>query len=45
MVSCKYGIPGAILQFRLGNKFQKVRPGPNTYLTADEEIILVNWIN
>lgn len=43
-VAKKYGIPRSTLQFRLSSKFTKTRPGPNTYLTTDEEIALANWI-
>ncbi|KAJ8974702.1 hypothetical protein NQ317_018502, partial [Molorchus minor] len=43
-VSKKYGIPRSTLQFRLSSKFSKCRPGPNTYLTVDEETKLVEWI-
>lgn len=40
----KYGIPRSTIQFRLGEKFKKVRHGPNTYLTDVEEETLVQWI-
>ncbi|KAJ8979676.1 hypothetical protein NQ317_001076 [Molorchus minor] len=43
-VSKKYAIPRSTLQFRLSSKFSKCRPGPNTYLTVDEETKLVEWI-
>lgn len=40
----KYGIPRSTLQFRLSQKFKKVRKGPATYLTATEETLLNEWI-
>lgn len=43
-VAKKYGIPRATLQFRLGPKFTKIRPGPKTYLTNDEENLLEGWL-
>lgn len=43
-VAKKFGIPRSTLQFRLSNKFKKVRHGPNTYLTEEEENIIVSWI-
>lgn len=43
-VARKYGIPRATLQFRLSSKFSKIRHGPKTYLTDEEEHQLVEWI-
>lgn len=43
-VAKKFGIPRSTLQFRLSDKFKKIRHGPNTYLTAEEEEIIVSWI-
>lgn len=43
-IAKKYQIPRSTLQFRLGTKFSKIRHGPNTYLTANEEQLLVDWI-
>lgn len=36
-----HGIPRATLQFRLSSKFKKPGFGPSTYLTMEEENILV----
>lgn len=41
----KYSLPRSTVQFRLGSKFRKVRPGPNTVLTKEEEDLLEEWIN
>ncbi|KAL3283137.1 hypothetical protein HHI36_006291, partial [Cryptolaemus montrouzieri] len=43
-VAKKYGIPRATLQFRQSSKVSKIRPGPRTYLTDEEEKILTDWI-
>ncbi|KAJ8970937.1 hypothetical protein NQ317_016746 [Molorchus minor] len=43
-VAKKFGIPRSTLQFRLGNRFKKIRHGPNTYLTEEEEYTIVSWI-
>lgn len=43
-IAKKYNIPRSTLQFRLSAKFTKTRHGPNTYLTSDEENMLVSWI-
>ncbi|KAJ8943143.1 hypothetical protein NQ318_022884 [Aromia moschata] len=40
----KYGIPRSTLQFRLGPKFSKTRPGPKKYLSKEEEDMLVTWV-
>lgn len=39
-----YGIPRQTIQYRLGDKFKKIRHGPMTYLTEDEEDTLEKWI-
>lgn len=39
-----YGIPRSTLQFRLGSKFLKIRPGPQTILTHSEEETIVDWV-
>lgn len=43
-VAQKYGIPRSTLQFRLGPRFSKIRPGPKTYLTEEEENLLEKWL-
>lgn len=43
-VAAKFGIPRSTLQFRLSDKFKKIRKGPNTYLTTEEEAKLEQWI-
>lgn len=43
-VAKKFGIPRSTLQFRLSSKFKKIRHGPDTYLTEDEETVIVSWI-
>lgn len=39
-----FNIPRSTLQFRLGSNFSKVRPGPSTILTSEEEERMVHWI-
>ncbi|XP_072375131.1 uncharacterized protein [Diabrotica undecimpunctata] len=39
-----YGVPRSTIQFRMGNKFKKPGFGPASYLTKEEESILVKWI-
>lgn len=36
-----FGIPRATIQFRMGDKFKKPGYGPATYLTKEEEAMLV----
>lgn len=42
--SVQFGVPRSTLQFRMSAKFTKVRHGPTTVLTTDEETLLVRWI-
>lgn len=44
MASKKFGVPRSTLQFRLSDKFVKIRPGPTTVLSEEEEDVLVKWI-
>lgn len=44
VVSKKYKIPRATLQFRVSDKFVKPTHGPTPILTIEEEVLLVNWI-
>ncbi|KAE8749581.1 hypothetical protein FOCC_FOCC003569 [Frankliniella occidentalis] len=39
-----HGVPKTTLHFRLSDKFTKSRPGPASYLSVDEETVLVNWL-
>lgn len=39
-----YSIPRSTIQFRLGPKFTKIRPGPSTVLTEAEELAIVDWV-
>lgn len=41
----KHSIPRSTLQFRLSEKFTKTENGPRTYLTKEEEDLLVTWIS
>lgn len=43
-ISKIYGIPRSTLQFRLGPKFSKIRPGIPTILTEAEEEAIVDWV-
>lgn len=40
----KYGIPRQTLQYRMSEKFKKIRHGPSSYLTEEEENTLEQWI-
>ncbi|CAH1180212.1 unnamed protein product [Phaedon cochleariae] len=40
-----YRIPRATLQFRMSERFKKIRHGPETVLSTSEEELLVKWIN
>ncbi|KAI4467955.1 cypher isoform b [Holotrichia oblita] len=42
--SVMFKVPRPTLQFRLSNKFKKSSLGPDTYLTKEEEEVLVQWI-
>ncbi|CAB3234153.1 unnamed protein product [Arctia plantaginis] len=39
-----FQVPRATLQFRLKHPGHKLKPGPPTVLTPEEELIFVNWI-
>jgi hypothetical protein len=32
------------MQFRLSSNLKKIEPGPNTYLSKEEETLIHNWI-
>lgn len=40
----RFGIPRQTLQYRLSDKFKKIRHGPSSYLTGKEESTLEQWI-
>lgn len=44
LAAIKYGVPRSTIQFRLSENFKKVKHGPNSYLSKDEENLLVSWI-
>lgn len=44
LASKSFGVPSSTLQFRLSDKFSKICYGPQTYLTSNEENLLVQWI-
>ncbi|KAJ8945467.1 hypothetical protein NQ314_009219 [Rhamnusium bicolor] len=39
-----FGVPRATIQFRMSEKFKKPGYGPDTYLSKNEEKLLVDWI-
>lgn len=43
-VSKKYGIPRSTLQFRMSEKFTKIRRGPRTILSELEEQLITEWL-